>query len=68
MTEIAKTLSKRARALPPPERLVLVDDILGSLDETNPRHQLAVGHRGRRSPCRLAPRRNLRDPAGQCAA
>ena len=36
MTETAKTLSQRARALPPAERLALVDDILGSLDETNP--------------------------------
>lgn len=36
MTETAKTLSERARALPPVERLALVDDILGSLDETSP--------------------------------
>lgn len=36
MSETAKTLSERARALPPAQRLELVDDILGSLDETNP--------------------------------
>jgi putative addiction module component (TIGR02574 family) len=37
MSEPAKkTLSERARALPPSERLELVDDILGSLDETDP--------------------------------
>ncbi len=36
MGETAKVLSERARALPPAERLELVDDILGSLDETNP--------------------------------
>jgi len=36
MGETAKTLSERARALPPAERLELVDDILGSLDETDP--------------------------------
>ena len=36
MNETAKTLSVRARALPPAERLELVDEILGSLDETDP--------------------------------
>lgn len=36
MNETAKTLSARARALPPVERLQLVDEILGSLDETDP--------------------------------
>lgn len=36
MSETAKTLSERARALPPAERLELVDNILGSLDETDP--------------------------------
>lgn len=36
MSETAKTLSARARELPPAERLQLVDDILGSLDEADP--------------------------------
>jgi len=36
MAVTAKSLSECARALPPLERLVLVDDILGSLDETTP--------------------------------
>lgn len=36
MSENAKTLSARALALPPEERLELVDQILGSLDEADP--------------------------------
>ncbi|TAN04176.1 MAG: addiction module protein [Rhodanobacteraceae bacterium] len=36
MSESTKSLSERARTLPPAERLELVDDILGSLDETSP--------------------------------
>lgn len=36
MTATAKTLSEQARMLPPAERLHLVDEILGSLDETDP--------------------------------
>ncbi|MHB8448209.1 MAG: addiction module protein [Rudaea sp.] len=36
MNETAKSLSARARELPPAERLELVDQILGSLDETDP--------------------------------
>jgi putative addiction module component (TIGR02574 family) len=36
MSKPAKDLSERARALPPVERLQLVDEILGSLDETDP--------------------------------
>lgn len=36
MTATAKILSEQARALPPAERLQLVDEILGSLDETDP--------------------------------
>lgn len=36
MSESAKTLSEHARALPPAERLQLVDEILGSLDEIDP--------------------------------
>lgn len=36
MTATAKTLSEQARTLPPAERLQLVDEILGSLDETDP--------------------------------
>lgn len=35
MSETAKTLSERARELPPAERLRVVDDILSSLDETD---------------------------------
>jgi hypothetical protein len=35
MSEKAKTLSERARELPPAERLRVVDDILSSLDETD---------------------------------
>lgn len=35
MSEAAKTLSERARELPPAERLRVVDDILSSLDETD---------------------------------
>lgn len=36
MSETPKTLSERARELPPAERLQLVEEILGSLDETDP--------------------------------
>ena len=36
MNETAKSLVERARQLPPAERLELVDDILRSLDETDP--------------------------------
>lgn len=35
MSETAKTISERARELPPAERLRVVDDILSSLDETD---------------------------------
>ncbi len=35
MSETAKILSARARELPPEERLELVDQILGSLDEAD---------------------------------
>jgi len=35
MSETAKTLSERARELPPADRLRVVDDILCSLDETD---------------------------------
>jgi hypothetical protein len=35
MGETAKSLSDRARELPPAERLRVVDDILSSLDETD---------------------------------
>lgn len=35
MSETAKTLSERARELPPADRLRVVDDILSSLDETD---------------------------------
>jgi putative addiction module component (TIGR02574 family) len=35
MNETAQTLSARARELTPTERLELVDQILGSLDETD---------------------------------
>lgn len=36
MAITTQTLSERVRELPPAERLALVDDILGSLDETSP--------------------------------
>jgi putative addiction module component (TIGR02574 family) len=36
MSETTKTLSARARDLTPTERLELVDQILASLDETDP--------------------------------
>lgn len=36
MSESAKILLERARRLPPVERLRLADEILGSLDETDP--------------------------------
>ena len=36
MSETTKTLSARARDLSPTERLELVDQILASLDETDP--------------------------------
>jgi putative addiction module component (TIGR02574 family) len=36
MNETARALSECARALPPAEQLELADDILGSLDETDP--------------------------------
>lgn len=36
MNETAQTLSARARKLTPAERMELVDQILGSLDETDP--------------------------------
>lgn len=36
MNETVKSLSERARSLPPTERLQLVEDILGSLDEADP--------------------------------
>jgi putative addiction module component (TIGR02574 family) len=36
MTDAAKKLSAQARKLSPAERLDLVDDILASLDETDP--------------------------------
>lgn len=35
MSETAKSLFERARELPPVERLRVVDQILGSLDETD---------------------------------
>lgn len=35
MSETAKTLSERARELPPAGQLRVVDDILSSLDETD---------------------------------
>jgi len=35
MSETAKTLSERARELPPADRLRVVDGILSSLDETD---------------------------------
>ncbi len=37
MTEITKTLSAEARKLSPAERIDLVDDILASLDEPDPK-------------------------------
>ena len=37
MTEAAKDLSAKARKLSPAERLELVDDVLASLDEPDPR-------------------------------
>jgi putative addiction module component (TIGR02574 family) len=37
MTETAKTLSERARKLTPADRIELVDDILASLDEPDPK-------------------------------
>jgi len=37
MTEAAKNLSIQARKLSPAERLELVDDLLTSLDEVDPR-------------------------------
>lgn len=37
MTDAAKLLSKQARDLSPKERLELVDDLLASLDETDPK-------------------------------
>jgi putative addiction module component (TIGR02574 family) len=36
MTDAAKKLSAQARKLSPAERLDLVDDLLASLDETDP--------------------------------
>jgi putative addiction module component (TIGR02574 family) len=36
MTDAAKKLSAQARNLPPAERIELVDEILASLDETDP--------------------------------
>jgi putative addiction module component (TIGR02574 family) len=36
MTEAAKELSAKARKLSPAERLELVDDLLASLDESDP--------------------------------
>jgi putative addiction module component (TIGR02574 family) len=36
MTEAAKTRSEKARKLSPAERIEPVDDILASLDETDP--------------------------------
>lgn len=35
MADTAKTLSERARELPPVERMRVVDEILSSLDETD---------------------------------
>ena len=37
MTEAAKILSEQARSLSPAERLELVDDLLASLDEVDPK-------------------------------
>lgn len=36
MSETVKAVADRARELPPVERLRVVDEILGSLDETDP--------------------------------
>ena len=37
MTDAAKALSKQARKLSPAERLELVDDLIASLDEGDPK-------------------------------
>lgn len=37
MTDAAKILSRQARSLSPAERLELVDDLLASLDESDPK-------------------------------
>jgi putative addiction module component (TIGR02574 family) len=37
MTDAAKSLSRRARELSQAERLELIDDLLSSLDEGNPK-------------------------------
>ncbi len=36
MSDDAKTLIERARALPPEERIALVEDVLDSLDRADP--------------------------------
>ena len=36
MTDKAKTLSEQARALPPQDRIALVEDVLDSLDHADP--------------------------------
>jgi putative addiction module component len=37
MSDRAKALGERARELSPPERIALVEDVLDSLDRTDPR-------------------------------
>jgi len=41
MSNTAKTLTEQARALPPQDRIALVEDVLDSLDRADPEiHQL----------------------------
>ena len=43
MSNDAKTLIERARALPPEDRIALVEDVLDSLDRSDPT-SIACGH------------------------